>query len=210
MSTSYLQRKFLKGEKRINLVVESLDASVLVNQIKSHAKKEDLPPSLPLEEIISKHALLVSEISNLLNRKFDYNLIDDAEILCQSPMSVDFIFGALKIVGNLDSHSIFKSTNCRLLIDCSVKDFLLKLSFELVDNVPNRNIKVFVSTLYPKINSLLSPYGGNCAFQETNDLINNKKHLSLLLTLNRLELFSTAETYEVTAETISGVQDNVL
>ncbi len=210
MSTSYLQKKFLKGEKRINLVVESLDASVLISQIKAYAKKEDLPPSLPMEEIISKQDLLVSEISNLLNRKFDYNLIDDAEILCQSPMSVDFIFGALKMIGNLDSHSIFKSTNSRLLIDCNVKDFLLKLSFELVDNVPNRNIKEFVSNLYPKINSLLSPYGGNCIFQETNDLIKNKKHLSLILTLNRLELFSTAETFEVTAETISGVLENVL
>lgn len=211
MAKSKLQKKFFKGEMKISSRETEMDPSFQISQIKSQVKREDLPPSLPLEGILSKSELLINEISSLLNRCFDsWHLSDSGDIISSSPMTVDCILGALKMVGNLNSYPIFQKKDGFLLLDCNSKSLLLKISIELEDQIRQSEMEEYISNLYPKLNSMLSPYGGHCIFRETDDLINKKRYFSFILTLNRLELFSSEEVYEENVEIKYGAIENAV
>lgn len=211
MAKSKLQKKFFKGEMKISSLEIEMDPSFQISQIKSQTKREDLPPALPLEGILSKSELLINEISSLLNRHFDScHLSDSEDVLSSSPMTVDCILGALKMVGNLNSYPIFQKKVGFLLLDCDSKSLLLKVSFELENQIWPTHMEEFVSNLYPKLCSMLSPYGGNCIFRETDDLINKKRNFSFIFTLNRLELFSLKEVYEENVDIKYGAIENAI
>lgn len=211
MAKSRLQKKFFRGETKISTLESGIEPSVQISQIKSQTKREDLPPSLPIEGILSKSELLINEISSLLNRHFDScNLNDYENVLSTSSMTVDCILGTLKVVGNLNSYPLFQKKGGFLLLDCDSKSILLKISFELENQIHLPQMEEFVSNLYPKLFSILSPYGGNCIFRQTDDLMSSKRYFSFILTLNRLELFYSDEIYEENINVKYGAIENAV
>ncbi len=197
MSKSNLRKKFFRGEKKISSQIDEVDATTQIDLIKSRPKKEELPPPLPMEKILSHRDTFINEISNSLNRNFTSVLFNETNYgLENALLTIDCLFAVLKIIGNLDSYLFFKKESGCLLVDCSQKDVFFRISFEIEYPVDERKIKELAENLSQKINVFLSPYGSHCTIRETIDLIQQKRHLAFMVTLNRIELFSLNESYE--------------
>jgi len=196
MSTSKLQKKFLRSEIKSGKGSSAEEAAEAIRHIKSLKKSTELPPPLPAEALSSDFDLMVEEVSRTLKIEFSsIRFSDDSSLFNKSILTVDLLHALIKTLSLQNTHALFRGNENVFYCDVMSKDIWVYLSLEISKETFSFSSE-YIQAVLNKTGAQLKPYGSSCKVQLVEDLLRNKKSMTFIFNLNRLENFSNKEGNE--------------